>query len=88
VRFQRRTSTGGTTSNNGVSGITAPCWLRLTRVGSTFSAYYSLNGSNWTQISNGKTITMTSSATVGLAVSSRADGTLCTATVDNVTASP
>src|SRR6185503_4095695 len=27
-----------------------PCWLRLTRVGSTFTAAYSINGTSWTSL--------------------------------------
>lgn len=88
VRFQRRSTTGGSTSNTSVSGLAAPRWLRLTRTGNVFRAYHSANGSTWTQIGSNATISMASAATLGLAVSSRADGTLCTATVDNVTATP
>ena len=47
VSFQRRTSTGGTSVDTTTTGRTAPQFLRLTRVGSTFTAYYS---SNWNQL--------------------------------------
>jgi fibronectin type 3 domain-containing protein len=88
VMFQRRTSTGGRTSSNSVSGVTAPRWLRLTRTGSTFRAYYSSNGVNWTQFGGNRSFTMTSNLTIGLVVSSRLDGTVCTSTFDSVTVSP
>ena len=44
VSFQQRTSTGGTSVDTTTTGRTAPQFLRLTRVGSTFTAYYSSTG--------------------------------------------
>jgi hypothetical protein len=88
LRFQRRSSTGGNTSNTTVSGVSAPRYIRLTRAGNVFTAHYSANGTAWTQIGSAQTIAMTSSTLLGMAVSSRADGTLCTATMDSVTAVP
>ncbi len=89
VTFQRRTSTGGTTVNTVVTGITAPRYVRIQRTStSSFRAYYSSNGSTWTQIGSNQTISMASSATMGLAVTSHLDGTLCTSTLDTITATP
>ena len=83
--FQRRTSTGGSTSRtNGTSGTT-PVWLRLVRQGSQFTGYLSANGTSWTTVGTA-TISMTSAAYVGLAVSSRVDSTLATAVFTNVQA--
>jgi regulation of enolase protein 1 (concanavalin A-like superfamily) len=82
--FQRRLTTGGTSSHTTISSISAPYWVRIVRSGNTFTAYYSANGSTWT--SNGSvTISMSSSVYVGLATTSHNDGTLCSATIDNVT---
>jgi hypothetical protein len=84
-----RSTTGMSTSTPVyVSGQTAPKWLRITRVGDVFRAYHSNNGSSWTQIGNGQTVDMASTATAGLAVTSHNDGTLCTGTIDNVTVAP
>lgn len=88
VSFQRRTSTGGSSVSTIVGGISAPRWLRLTRTGNSFSAYYSSDGSAWTQVGTAQTITMASGATMGLAVTSHNDGILCTANFSNVTATP
>ena len=85
VRFQWRTTTGGTTASTGVSGVVAPCWLKLQRGTNRFAAYYSTNGLAWTQIGTSQTIVMASNATLGLAMTSHADGTLGTSTMDNVT---
>ena len=82
--FQRRSSTGGsTTRTTGVAG-TAPVWLRLVRQGSTFTGYQSANGTSWTSTGSA-TISMTASVYVGMAVGSRVDSTLATATFTNVT---
>ncbi len=81
--FQRRSSTGGSTTRTvGASG-TAPVWLRLVRQGSTFTGYQSANGTSWTSTGSA-TISMTSSVYVGMAVGSRVDSTLATATFTNV----
>jgi hypothetical protein len=84
--FVRRSSTGGTTSTT-TQGAAIPYWVKITRVGDTFTAYRSSDGSSWTTIQS-QTITMASSVYIGLAVTSTNDGTLCTATMSNVTASP
>lgn len=88
VVFQRRTSAGGSTASTVVSGVTAPRYVRLVRTGNGFAAYYSSNGSSWTQIGSSQTIAMASATQMGLCVTSHLDGTLCTATFDSVTATP
>jgi hypothetical protein len=89
VTFQWRSTTGGTCSFTNVTGITAPRYARIVRGGSgSFTAYYSSNGTNWTQIGTSQTISMASTATIGLAVTSHLNGTLCTSTLDTITAVP
>lgn len=87
VSFQKRTTTSGTSSYTGVSGQTAPKWLKMKRVGNVFSAYYSADGTTWTQAGSSTTISMASSVYVGLCVTSHVDATLCTASIDNVSVS-
>ena len=86
VTFQHRTAAGNSSTYTNVGGISVPYWVRLVRSGSNFSAYYSSNGSSWTQLGSTTSITMASTVYVGLAVTSHSDGTLCTTTFDNVTA--
>jgi regulation of enolase protein 1 (concanavalin A-like superfamily) len=81
--FQRRSSTGGSTSRTSGSSGTAPVWLRLVRTGNRFTGYLSSNGTSWTTTGSA-TISMASSTYVGLAVSSRVDSRLATATFTNV----
>jgi len=87
VAITWRLTAGGTTNNTtaAVTGQTAPKWLKITRMGNVFAGYRSDDGTTWTQVGTSQTISMTTSATMGMAVTSHADGTLCTSTMDNVT---
>jgi glucose/arabinose dehydrogenase/regulation of enolase protein 1 (concanavalin A-like superfamily) len=76
-------------STGSVSGgsYTFPnAWLKLTRAGNVFTAYVSSDGVNWTQIVH-KTLSIATSATVGLFVCSHNAKALGTATFDNVSVS-
>jgi outer membrane protein assembly factor BamB len=65
-------------------GYTFPdAWLRLTRSGSTVTAYSSPDGSTWTQAGT-TTVSLTDPVTIGLFVCSHTAGTLGTGTFDNV----
>jgi regulation of enolase protein 1 (concanavalin A-like superfamily) len=84
VAFQQRTSTGGSASAvSNVTGITAPVWLRLTRVGTKINAYRSADGVTWSQYGT-TTISMTSDVQIGLAVCSVNSGTLNNVLFSNV----
>jgi len=85
--FERRTSTGATTTATAASTLTAPSWVRVQRSGSTFTASTSSDGTTWTVIGTA-TISMGQNVHIGLATSSQVDGSLSTATLDNVTAVP
>jgi fibronectin type 3 domain-containing protein len=87
VSFQRRTTTNGRSADTTTSGITAPQWVRVTRVGNVFTAYYSSNGTSWTNMGS-VTISMSTSVYIGLPLTSHVNGTLCTGTLDNVTVNP
>ena len=84
--FQYRSTAGGTSTNvAGPALNTAPNnWVRLVRTGNSFTAYTSANGTTWTAVGSPVSITMGSPISVGLAVDSANDGTLSTATFDNV----
>jgi regulation of enolase protein 1 (concanavalin A-like superfamily) len=87
-RFQRRTSTGGSTSSTTSSSGTFPnAWVRLVRSGNTITAYRSANGSTWTQVGSA-TITMASQIYMGVGVASGSSATLNTSVFDNVTVVP
>ncbi|MEO8352205.1 MAG: Ig-like domain-containing protein [Chthoniobacteraceae bacterium] len=88
VEFQRRTRTGGNTKADTATGISLPCWLKLTRVGNKFLASYSANGTDWTQLGEPQKVLMASAVTIGMAVSSGVDETICNSIMDSVTATP
>ncbi|MDB6080044.1 MAG: hypothetical protein JWO82_3791, partial [Akkermansiaceae bacterium] len=88
IVFTTRSSTGGATTTTASTGKAAPYWVRITRTGNAFAAYYSSDGSTWTQLGTSTTIAMASSAYVGLGVDSGDANQLSTATLDNVTAVP
>jgi cytochrome c peroxidase len=88
VRFQIRTATGGTTTSQSTTGLVAPRWVRLTRSGSTFTAFQSADGVTFTQVGTSQTISMTTGTFMGMAVTSHNTSELCTGTISNVTASP
>ena len=67
-----------------VAGYSYPNkWLKLQRSGSTFTAWQSNDGVTWTKIGN-KTLTMASTATVGLFATSHNVGQLSSVAFDNV----
>ena len=87
IQFQSRTSTGASSTQTSVAGITPPQWLKVVRTGNTFRASYSPNGIFWTEFGV-QNVSMGSSVFIGLAVTSHDDGVLNTAVFDNVTATP
>ena len=82
-QFAVRLTDGGDTTHTLADGTEEPCWVRLTRVGNTFTGYVSRNGSTWTQIGAPTSITMTDPFYVGLSVMG-SGGSMCTATFDNI----
>jgi hypothetical protein len=87
IAFQRRTATGGSSVHTSAGTATAPYWVKITRSGSTFTAYTSTNGSTWTTVGT-QSVTMASTIYVGLALTSHRDGALATTSISNVTVGP
>ncbi|MGB7154128.1 MAG: IPT/TIG domain-containing protein [Candidatus Acidiferrales bacterium] len=87
IYFDDRSSAGGWDSNYGYTYHALPYWVQVVWSGSTFTAYTSPDGVNWTQLGNTQTVTMTQNVYIGLAVSSYSTSTLATATFDNVSVS-
>jgi hypothetical protein len=87
VTFQWRDTYGAVPHFVNVTGLQAPVWLQLRRAGDDFSAFYSVNGVNWTQLGATETVSMNSTALVGLAVTAH-NNLLNTSTFDNVSVFP
>lgn len=69
--FEWRSTAGAAASSTVVPNVTGPVWLEVTEQGSSFSAFYSSDGINWTQIGGTQTIIMTSATTLaGVVVTS------------------
>jgi len=76
--FQSRTTAGAAAVTNATVGSVAlPVWLKLLQTGNVISGYQSTDGMNWTYVAS-QTVTMTSSAYAGVAVSSGNTTTLNT----------
>jgi phosphatidylserine/phosphatidylglycerophosphate/cardiolipin synthase-like enzyme len=86
VAFQRRPADGSSAANTAGSTSTAPRWVRIDRSGNTITAFESANGTTWSTIGSA-TVTLPSTAYIGLAVSSHVTGTLAQATFDSVNVS-
>lgn len=82
--FQYRTNASGATTSSFTASLTAPYWVKMVRIGNTFTGYRSPDGNTWTQQGT-ITFPMASTAYVGLAVTSHDNTQLATATFDHVT---
>jgi parallel beta-helix repeat protein len=87
IEFNRRLTTGGTTSHTVTNGFAAPYWLMLSRSNSLFTASRSADGLSWVTVGS-DTITMTNPVFVGLIVCSHTNVVTCTSTFTNVTVTP
>ncbi len=83
VAFHRRPSPGAATALTAGPAAPAPQWIKLVRAASTLTGYVSPDGVAWTLVGSG-TVSLPSNALVGLAVTSRANGTVNTSTLDDV----
>jgi len=72
VVFQHRPMTDGASAFTGTPGLIAPCWVKLTRTGDTFTAQQSEDGLTWIDITpiTPVDISMGANVYVGLAVTS------------------
>ena len=82
--YQWRYFTNGNTGSHTNDILRAPYWVKLVRQGNSLSGYYSPDGVTWTNVRTEALPNLTGTVYVGLVVTSHNDGTLCTATFDNV----
>ncbi|RMF69715.1 MAG: DUF1349 domain-containing protein, partial [Alphaproteobacteria bacterium] len=84
--FQWRTSDGdGTMGYASAAGEKAPEWLRITRSGNSITAYYSNDGTNFTQVGTAQTVNFTGNVLLGLMATSHNTGAETTAVFDDFT---
>jgi len=89
IEFQHRQSANGATESNSGGELNAlPRWLRLKRIGNTFSGFQAPDAGGipgrWAQQGVNVTVPMSDPVYLGLAVSSHSTTTLSTAVFDNV----
>jgi hypothetical protein len=84
-RFTRRASTGGAAANTkSADPLVYPnTWVRLTRVGSTVTAYHSTDGVHWTMTGAPQVLTLPATLYIGMAVSSHSTTATTTAQFRN-----
>ncbi|HEY5894408.1 MAG TPA: hypothetical protein VIT91_14385 [Chthoniobacterales bacterium] len=71
-----------------VTGGTAARWVRIVRMGNTFTSSYSSDGVTWLPIGGPVTIAMGTDFLIGLPVTSHKDSALGEATFSNLSLSP
>lgn len=90
VAFQyRATESTAAVVNATVNAVAAPCWVRLVRSSSSFTAFYATDTDGvagaWQPIGTAQSITFPASTNViGLAVTSKVDASVCTAVFSNL----
>jgi hypothetical protein len=82
--FQRRVTAGGLSTSTSGPAAFAPYWVKMVRIGASFTGSVSADGVTWTQVGS-DTILMGDTIAVGLAVTSHSASAVATVTFDNVT---
>jgi regulation of enolase protein 1 (concanavalin A-like superfamily) len=85
IEFIRRSVVGGNATSDKITNVMLPVYLRIVRKGNDFTASYSTDGKEWQNIGMQMTVPMKQSALAGMAVTSHADGTPCTAVFSGYT---
>jgi hypothetical protein len=72
--FQYRNATDGTSGNSDSTAVVAPpYWVKLERIGDTFTGYHSPDGNTWTMVGSQEVI-LTAPVYIGICVTSHAAG--------------
>jgi regulation of enolase protein 1 (concanavalin A-like superfamily) len=87
VALQYRASTSGSSAQAGILTGSSPQWVRLSRRGSTITAYRRSDGGSWQSL-GGATIAMPASVYVGVAITSHDATRTASATVGSITVTP
>ena len=80
----RRVKTGERSDLHNWSTRTGYNWLKLTRIGDTFTGFKSKDGKKWIELEEKVDIIMEDTVYVGLAITSNIDGIISAATYDKV----
>jgi hypothetical protein len=85
--FQERLTTDSASPGNADAAavLTAPYWVKIQRVGTTYTGYLSADGKTWTQQGTAQAITMTDPVLIGICVTAHQAGEQRTMQFDNIT---
>lgn len=84
VTFRYRLASSGVTAQSISTSITTPVWLRLSRFTNSFTAAYSSDGINWTNLGSPQTISMGGTVLAGLAVTAHNNALINTGQIASV----
>lgn len=86
ANFQWRPAADSGSSNgpNASPAVAPPYWVKIERLGNSFSGYLSSDGVTWTQQGETQTIPLANPVSIGLCVTSHAAGELRTFDFDNI----
>ena len=82
--FQYRNATGGGTTAQTVPGLVPPYWVKLAKTGTKYAAFYSVDGTGWTQVGTDVDLGFGSTASplMGFAITSHNNTILSSGTID------
>ena len=84
VSFQWRDTYGGPCGYSQGPSLPLPIWVKLVNSGGVFTAFYSLDGSDWIQVGSPVAVSMSGTPLAGLCVTAHDDTALNTSTFSNV----
>lgn len=88
VWFQYRTNTAASTAAGSFANVAPPVWVKLVRRENSCGAFYSADGTNWTQLGSNRNINLAPTAVGGLAVTSHSNLTNSLATFEGFALAP
>lgn len=84
ITFEYRTATGSSAVKASSVSAGPPSWVELARSGTSFTAYYSANGTTWTQIGSAIAVPMATDLLAGMEVCSHSNEAFASAAFSNV----
>ena len=87
LNFTWRSSDGGAANSAAGPTVAGTAWVKMSRIGNSFTGWYSTDGTTWTQIGSAQSIAVAPSVLGGLAVTSNDDAALSHAVFANVSVS-
>lgn len=84
IQVKQRVSQGSTSGNIASVGAITTAWVKITRTGNSFTAYYSTDAKDWVLIATNSNLPMNSSVKAGLFLTSQSAGNQITSTIEQL----